>query len=134
MTRAIYAQMAWVSFAPQGMSQTFFYSRVLGHQENSLTTSLSYQKFAIRRDLKEDPPNLVSKITSLEANLDHKFQDLEQKFDKINVRLEQETGESAEVTDNKVDVKKVTFRAKDLKVQLKIVKAPRKLKGPDAQE
>ena len=34
-TRAIYAQMAWISYAPPGMSQTSFYSQVLGHKEGS---------------------------------------------------------------------------------------------------
>ena len=70
-TRAIYAQLAYVQYGPPGMSQTYFYSQVLGHKENSLATSLSYQTFAIRRKLKEDDPDLVSKITNLEVQFDH---------------------------------------------------------------
>ena len=70
-TRAIYAQMAFVQYGPVGMSQTYYISQVLGHKENSLTTSLSYQTFAIRRKLKEDDPDLVSKITNLEVQFDH---------------------------------------------------------------
>ena len=68
-TRAIYAQMAWISYAPPGMSQTSFYSQVLGHKEGSLTTALSYQTFSIRRTLKEDDANLLAKITDLDMEL-----------------------------------------------------------------
>lgn len=68
-TRAIYAEMAWVGFAPPNMSKTAFYSQVLGHKEQSLTTALSYQKFAVRRKLQEDDPDLVAKITELQEDL-----------------------------------------------------------------
>lgn len=64
--RAIYAQLAFVQYGPTGMSQTSFYSQVLGHKENSLGTALSYQTFVIRRKIKEDDPDLVTKITTLE--------------------------------------------------------------------
>ena len=77
-TRAIYAQMAFVQFGPPGMSQTYFYSQVLGHKENSLATSLSYQTFAIKRKLKEDDPDLVSKITKLEVQFDHLLREQKQ--------------------------------------------------------
>lgn len=65
-TRAIYAEMAWVAFAPPNMSKTAFFSQVLGHKEQSLTTALSYQKFAVRRKLQEDDPDLIAKITELQ--------------------------------------------------------------------
>lgn len=74
--RGIYAQMAWIMFAPPSMSQSYYYSQILGHAENSLTTSLSYIKFSIRRKLKEDDPDLVGKITTLEAEF-HEFKKLE---------------------------------------------------------
>lgn len=65
--RAIYAQLAYIQFAPPSISQTYYYSQVLGHAENSLTTALSYQKFAIRKKLQEDDPGLVDQITTLNA-------------------------------------------------------------------
>jgi len=68
-TRAIYAEMAWVAFAPPNMSKTAYFSQVLGHKEQSLTTALSYQKFAVRRKIQEDDPDLVSKITELQEDL-----------------------------------------------------------------
>jgi hypothetical protein len=64
--RAIYAQLAYIQHAPPSLSQTYYYSQVLGHAENSLTTALSYQKFSIRRKLKEDDPDLVGQITTLQ--------------------------------------------------------------------
>ena len=51
--RAIYAQLAYIQFAPPSISQTYYYSQVLGHAENSLTTALSYQKFAIEKNCKK---------------------------------------------------------------------------------
>lgn len=68
-TRAIYAEMAWVAFAPPNMSKTAYFSQVLGHKEQSLTTALSYQKFAVRRKIQEDDPDLVAKITELQEDL-----------------------------------------------------------------
>jgi hypothetical protein len=66
-TRAIYSQIAFITYAPPSMSQTAFYSQVLGHKENSLTTALSYQTFNIRRKLQEHDPDLAAKITNLEV-------------------------------------------------------------------
>lgn len=65
--RSIYAQLAWVQFAPTGISQTAFFSEVLGHAEGSLTVSLSYQKFAIRRKLEEVDADLKGKVQTLDA-------------------------------------------------------------------
>lgn len=66
-TRAIYGQLAWIEYAPPGVSQTSFYSSVLGHKEGSLTTALSYQTFAIKRALKEQDPDIATKFAYLEA-------------------------------------------------------------------
>jgi hypothetical protein len=66
-SRAIYAQLAFIQFAPQGISQTAYYSEVLGHSENSLTTALSYQKFAIRRKLEEVDADMKAQVTTLTA-------------------------------------------------------------------
>lgn len=65
--RSIYAQLAWVQFAPAGISQTAFFSEVLGHAEGSLTVSLSYQKFVIRRKLEEVDIDLKGKVQTLDA-------------------------------------------------------------------
>ena len=51
----------------QGISQTAYYAEVLGHQENSLTTALSYQKFSIRRKLDETDMDTKEKIATLDS-------------------------------------------------------------------
>ena len=68
--RSLYAHMAWAQYGNQeGQSQTYFFSQVLGHHENSLNVSLGYQKFAIKRQIKQDDPDLVSKITTLQEEV-----------------------------------------------------------------
>lgn len=68
-TRAIYAELAFLQFAPDGMSKTAFFATVLGHKEESLTTALSYQKFAIKRKLPEVSADILSRMTTLEAEI-----------------------------------------------------------------
>lgn len=65
--RALYAELAWIGFAPSGYSKTAYYAKVLGHKETSLTTALSYQKFAIRRNLAETPKAFSMKLTEIES-------------------------------------------------------------------
>ena len=68
--RSLYAHMAWAQYGNQeGQSQTYFFSQVLGHHENSLNVSLGTQKFAIKRQIKQDDPDLVSKITTLQEEV-----------------------------------------------------------------
>ena len=52
-----------------GQNETYYFSQVLGHQENSLQVSLSYQKFAIRRRIQENDPDLASKVTTLQEEI-----------------------------------------------------------------
>ena len=68
-TRGIYAELAWMQYAPEGMSKTAFFANVLGHKEESLTTALSYQKFAVKRKLPEVSADIFSRVTTLEAQL-----------------------------------------------------------------
>lgn len=68
-TRGIYAAIAWEQYRQEGQSQTWFFSQVLGHQENSLQVSLGYQKFAVRRSIKPDDPDLAAKVTTLQEQL-----------------------------------------------------------------
>lgn len=68
-TRGIYAELAWMQFAPSGMSKTAFFATVLGHKEDSLTTALSYQKFAVKRKLPEVAADIYSRVATLEARL-----------------------------------------------------------------
>lgn len=123
--RAIYAQMAWVSYAPPGVSQTYYYSQILGHKENSLTTALSYQKFAIRRKLKEDDPDLVAKITNLEVEMKGLKNEIKQEITQEIKRMDAKEGHPAK------DAHEITFfsRAKNLNLTLK--KEPRIQEGPE---
>ena len=68
-TRGIYAEIAWMQYAPGGMSKTAFFASVLGHKEESLTTALSYQKFAVKRKLPEVSADIFSRVATLEAQL-----------------------------------------------------------------
>jgi hypothetical protein len=120
--RSIYAQMAFMSYAPPGVSQTYYYSQVLGHRENSLTTALSYQKFAIRRKLKEDDPDLVTKITNLEVEMKDLKTELK---NEIKQAFHQNPGEEPK---NKYEVS-LYSRAKGLHLTLK--KEPRIQEGPE---
>jgi hypothetical protein len=63
--RSLYAQLSFVQFAPNNVSQQYYFSHVLGHQESSLTTALSYSKFAIRRKLDENDPDMRAEIVTL---------------------------------------------------------------------
>lgn len=68
-SRSLYAELAFVQYAPTSMSKTAFFSNVLGHKEESLTTALSYQKFAVKRKLPEGSADILSRMTTLEAEL-----------------------------------------------------------------
>lgn len=65
-TRSMYAELAFTQFAPSAMSKTAFFSSVLGHKEESLTTALSYQKFSLKRKLPEVDPDISSRVTIME--------------------------------------------------------------------
>src|SRR5690606_34485602 len=68
--RALYAQLAFVMFAPPNMSQIAFISQVLGHKENSLTTGLSYTKFVLKKErLHEIARDPSARVTDIEAKL-----------------------------------------------------------------
>jgi hypothetical protein len=118
MSRAIFAQMAWISYAPPGMSQTSFYSQVLGHKEGSLTTALSYQTFSIRRTLKEDDPALVARMTDLEAELKHLKQTEKKHFEAERVQVAK--------ADNQV-----VFPTTPQGISLTLKKQPRLHEGPE---
>ncbi len=68
-SRAIYAELAFAQFAPTSMSKAAFFSNVLGHREESLSTALSYQKFAVKRKLPEISADILSRMTTLEAQM-----------------------------------------------------------------
>lgn len=68
-SRALYAELAFAQFAPTSMSKAAFFSNVLGHREESLTTALSYQKFALKRKLPEGSADILSRMTTLEAEM-----------------------------------------------------------------
>ena len=107
--RSIYAAMAYAQFAPNGMSQTAFFAQVLGHREESLTTALSYQKFSIKRKLKEDPAELIARITTMEAQF-YAFQEKAKDKENKYPNLEEMNGPaSREVSLMNVEGKTATF-------------------------
>ena len=69
-SRSLYAELAFMQYAPHSMSKIAFFASVLGHKEESLTTALSYQKFAVKRKLPEVSADVMSRVTVLEAELE----------------------------------------------------------------
>lgn len=68
--RSLYAHLAYEDFGKGHLeSQTAFFSRILGHKENSLTTALSYQKFSLQRDLEPRDPSLPAQLANLKVEL-----------------------------------------------------------------
>ena len=113
MARAIYAQLAFVQFAPAGISQTAYLAEVLGHAENSLTTALSYQKFSIRRKLEETDIDVKGQVTTLEAEFKTFKKEVLEKRPNFN-----------DFNHDPQNLRKVTFQGKDGKT-FEVFKQPR---------
>jgi len=67
--RGLYAAMAWATYRPSNMSQAAYYSKILGHREDSVATAASYTVVTVTTDLKQDDPTLVAKINNLQIEL-----------------------------------------------------------------
>jgi hypothetical protein len=93
-TRSLYAELSFLQFSPPGISKTAWFSDVLGHKAESLTSALSYQKFSLKRKIPETDPDILSRMTLLETQLQAVIQ---QKIEG-NPREFDESDESVKVT------------------------------------
>lgn len=62
--RAIYAEIAYVNFAPR-TTRAPYYARVLGHGEEDLTTALSYMKYMLSEDALAEGQEEMNRLTLL---------------------------------------------------------------------
>lgn len=62
--RAIYAEIAYVSFAPRTTRAPYF-SKVLGHSEEDLTTALSYMRYSLNEQGMREGQEEMNRVTML---------------------------------------------------------------------
>ncbi len=62
--RALYAEIAYVSFAPR-TTRAPYYARILGHGEDDLTTALSYMRYSLSREAMREGQEEMNRLTLL---------------------------------------------------------------------
>lgn len=62
--RALYAEIAYVSFTPR-TTRAPYYARILGHGEEDLTTALSYMRYMLSSDALSDGREEMNRLTML---------------------------------------------------------------------
>jgi hypothetical protein len=62
--RALYAEIAYVSFAPR-TTRAPYYARILGHGEEDLTTALSYMRYSLSEQAMKEGQEEMNRLTML---------------------------------------------------------------------
>ncbi|MBL4544006.1 MAG: hypothetical protein JKP97_19920 [Rhodobacteraceae bacterium] len=62
--RALYAEIAYVNFAPR-TTRAPFYARILGHGDEDLTTALSYMRYSLSRQAMKEGQEEMNRLTLL---------------------------------------------------------------------